>query len=111
VKDNADYRDIRDGEWDNKTVKPIINCVAREPTGEFYAWFGYDNYNSHNVYVAVGPDNRFTPSDFVVRPGGQSGFVQKANGKGPGKGSPLDENLGQPTKFVPGKYDRVFKVR
>lgn len=112
VKANADYRDVRDGLWDNKPIKPVLTCLYKLKSGAIYAWFGYENKNAHNVYISAGPDNRFSRPDLVLDPGGQAGFVRKANKQVSGNLVPLvSENLGQPTKFEPGKYDRIFKIR
>lgn len=112
VKSNAQYRDQRDGTWGIQLLKPVLNCLARGSNSEIFAWFGYENMNSHNIYIPVGPDNRFVRPKLVITPGGQDGFVRKANGQGVDNIVPLTtENFGQPTKFTPGIRERVFKAR
>ena len=68
------------------SIKPTIECVLPDGSGNLVAYFGYDNpYGTTNV--AVGSTdvhtNYFTP--------------------GP-------EDRGQPTRFLPGKHPGVFKT-
>ena len=64
-------------------VRPILECVTRNPDRSYTAWFGYKNLNDVAVYLPVGHRNRFTP--------------------GP-------KDRGQPTVFLPGRKTKVFSV-
>ena len=88
------YKDPFDGEGGGQEpLEPILECVSPEQNGTGYiAWFGYTNYNPHNVYLAVGPDNRFEVDSVVL-------------------GSSAIEDMGQPTKFGPGNHTNVFSIR
>ena len=87
------YRDPDDGDGGSDILVPLLECVSPEVNGTGYiAWFGYRNENPHNVYLPIGPDNRFAVSSIV-------------------QGSVAGESLGQPTKFKPGNHTNVFSLR
>jgi hypothetical protein len=65
-------------------IRPVLECVTRERTGGFTAWFGYKNENTRSVYIPAGRSNNFTPA-------------------------PKDR--GQCTIFKPGREVRVFGVQ
>lgn len=111
---HAQYRDELDGNWGKLPVEPITNCVYSTAQGEVFAWFGYNNRNPHNVYLRVGPDNFFSRPYLEIVPGGLAGFVRKISGSDNATSNlvPLSsEDYGQPSKFVPGKHDKAFRVR
>jgi hypothetical protein len=64
-------------------IQPVLECVTRERSGGFIAWFGYKNENTRSVYIPAGRTNNFTPA-------------------------PKDR--GQTTTFKPGREVRVFGV-
>ena len=87
------YKDQFDGEGGLEPLVPILECVSPEVNNTGYiAWFGYTNYNPHNVYLAIGPDNRFEIESVV-------------------SSSAAVEDMGQPTKFAPGNHTNVFSIR
>lgn len=114
VTDQGKYQDSRDGNWGTEPVEPILSCLSRDTVGNTRAWFGYNNKNRHNVYLIVGPDNRFTRPYLELMPGGESGFIRKASTEGDptDKFVPLaTQNYGQPTKFEPGLHNKVFSIK
>ena len=114
VTAHGQYRDSRDGNWDAEPVEPILNCLSRDDDGSTRAWFGYNNKNPHNVYLSVGPDNRFTRPYLELTPGGESGFIRKANSNSNSNDNlvPLaTPNYGQPTKFEPQQHNKVFSIK
>lgn len=111
---HAQYRDKLDGDRGKYSVDPIVNCLYRDDEGEVFVWFGYNNRNPHNVYLSVGTDNFFSRPYLEIVPGGLSGFARKISGSDNATNNlvPLaTQNYGQPTKFVPGKHNKVFRVR
>jgi len=42
-------------------IVPLLVCVSRLADGSYLAHFGYNNPNTTQQHVAVGPDNGFTP--------------------------------------------------
>ena len=65
-------------------VTPFLDCVALNPvTGDYTAYFGYDNTLASPEVIAVGDDNQVFPADAFQ---------------------------GQPTYFNTGNYPRVFEV-
>lgn len=65
-------------------VTPFLDCVALNPvTGDYTAYFGYDNTLPSPEVIAVGDDNQIFPADAFQ---------------------------GQPTYFNTGNYPRVFEV-
>lgn len=114
VSAHAQYRDELDGGWGKHPVEPILNCLYNTAQGEVFAWFGYHNRNPHNVYLSAGPGNFFSRPYLNIVPGGLSGFVRKISGSDNTTSNliPLPtEDYGQPQKFVPGRHDKVFRVR
>jgi len=108
-------RDIADGGSSSSTssailpVVPIVDCVSPSTStaGAYVAWLGYENFNPTNVYIPVGPDNQFlpTPSDLNRAP-----FVSVAGGSLLTSTTRVAADLGQPTKFLPGRVHKVFSV-
>ncbi|KAK3724602.1 hypothetical protein QZH41_005193 [Actinostola sp. cb2023] len=72
ITTNAVYRDKRDGYGGISEIRPFLDCVERSKNGIVVAWFGYENKNSHNVYIDVGPDNHFIRT---MLPDGLTGFL------------------------------------
>lgn len=68
---------------DASLVKPVLECVSQMGAGQYLAHFGYLNTVTDQVAVAVGPNNKFTPS-------------------------PIER--GQPTSFLSGRQRDVFTV-
>ncbi|MEM0964053.1 MAG: T9SS type A sorting domain-containing protein [Bacteroidota bacterium] len=74
----------------NPKVSPVVECVGQDPDGSYFAWFGYDNRDTVPVTIPTGSgstaggaySNRFT-----------SGGA-----------------LGQPTVFLPGRQQYVFRI-
>ncbi len=64
-------------------VKPVLECVSDNGDGTYTARFGYLNQNAAVVTIAVGGDNKFTPSP---------------------------QDRGQTTEFQPGRQRDVFRV-
>lgn len=108
VRANAVYKDPLDINpvW-KKPVMPRVDCFESSSDG-FTFFLGYENQNTANVLIHHGTGNGMIklPAPFVL-PGGQLGFVQGyiANV------TSSFENMGQPIKFKPGNYSRVFKIR
>ena len=87
-------------------VKPILECMSQNDDGTWLVWLGYENQNSFNVYVPVGPDNRFItmPTDLERPP-----FLEARDA--PDYVSiKVPENLGQPTKLSPGRVKNAFSI-
>ncbi len=42
-------------------VSPILECVTDNGSGNYTAVFGYNNPNTYEVNIPVGPNNRFSP--------------------------------------------------
>lgn len=107
---NAMYKDYRDGYLGNNAIIPFLHCFKKFSNGTVVVWFGYDNKNSHNVYINVGPDNQFTRAS---PPSGIADFVKIANREGSVTALPdlASPNLGQTTKFQPGTHNYSFSVR
>ncbi|MCA9961844.1 MAG: hypothetical protein KC443_22550 [Anaerolineales bacterium] len=64
-------------------LRPIVNCATNNGDGTITAFFGYKNSNSFDVTIPVGVNNSFFPQPF---------------------------DRGQPTLFLAGDYDFVFKA-
>ena len=110
VRANAEYKDPLDYSGGKGPVIPMIHCVETNSNGSIIYWLGYTNKNPHNVYLYVGANNRFVnlPNPLAI-PGGQLGFIAAYI-----QNITSDDviiNYGQPTKFVPGKHSKVFKIR
>ena len=111
VSAHAQYRDLRDGAWGREPVVPLVSCVFSS-NGDVFGWLGYDNKNPHNVYLDIGADNRLTRPYLEIVPGGDVGFVRKSSDNVSANLIPLPtEDYGQPTKFTPGKHEKVFKIK
>ena len=82
---HGDYRDFEDGPSDRLPVDTIFQCLTYEGDS-YYAWFGYENQNLHNVYISLGADNVVT-------------------GIGP---ETVAE--GQPERFRPGLHEYAMKL-
>ena len=65
------------------TLIPLLECVDNNGDGTFTAHFGYWNHSSATITLAVGPKNMFVPGQ---------------------------QDLGQPTVFLPGEHLNVFSV-
>ncbi|XP_072025320.1 uncharacterized protein [Amphiura filiformis] len=90
----GNYKAPFDGEGGLEPLVPILECVSPQQNDTGYiAWFGYTNNNPHNIYLPIGPDNRFEIMSEIV------------------SSSVAVEDMGQPTKFGPGKHDNVFSIR
>ena len=114
VKTNAVYRDSRDDDGARATseVRPLLDCLSHFDNGAVIAWFGYENENPFNVYIDVGPDNRFTRPYLEIVPGGQLGFVKRSSDTSLSNIIPLPSlDFNQPTKLLPGKHHYVFSLR
>lgn len=85
--DNPDLEDITSA---RHSVHPAFRCFT-QVYGAFVAWFGYENQNSFNVFIAAGPENRI---------GGQVVEVKSNRG---------DEKV--PTIFSPGYVQYAMSVR
>lgn len=64
-------------------VRPELNCIDEIGKEKYRAWFGYENKNDGSVWLDQESENKFDPAP---------------------------QDRGQPTIFLPGKYDRVFSV-
>lgn len=88
----GEYRDVLDVDDDKREdgeMLPVFHCVySPNDDGNYTAYFGYDNQNSHNVKLAVGADNMFTSN-------------RSAN----------PESWKAPSKFRPGFFDYVFSIK
>ena len=62
---------------------PLLECVDNNGDGTYTAHFGYLNQSGATINLAVGPKNMFVPGQ---------------------------QNLGQPTVFLPGEHLNVFSV-
>ena len=62
---------------------PLLECVDNNGDGTFTAHFGYWNQSSATITLPVGPKNMFVPGQ---------------------------QDLGQPTVFLPGEHLNVFSV-
>ena len=66
-------------------VIPVFRCMSIDDSGEYTAWFGYQNPNPYNTYIASSGDNFFI------------------NGS-------LEISVGLPSKFYPGETMYAFSV-
>jgi hypothetical protein len=64
-------------------VRPVLECVVKNSSTSYTAWFGYKNENTVPVYIPVGAKNKFTPSP---------------------------QNRGQTTVFDPSRRVKVYSV-
>ncbi|MCU0239247.1 MAG: IPT/TIG domain-containing protein [Pyrinomonadaceae bacterium] len=49
----------------NQPITPIVECVQNSGSGNFTAWFGYNNPNANAVSIPVSAaQNKFTPTPF-----------------------------------------------
>ena len=71
-------------EPDRKTISPVFDGWYSNPDGSYTLLFGYFNRNSGETPIPVGPDNRVTP---------------------------MPEDRGQPTNFLPLRQWHVFRVK
>lgn len=107
--DNAHYSDPRDGNMNKGAVIPMVNCVSSESSEYVLVWFGYNNTNTHNVYLQPGPLNFFSALSPSIEPGGELGFLlissntRKVN-------SEIRNDMGQTRKFLPGENKNVFSL-
>jgi len=62
---------------------PLLECVDNNGDGTYTAHFGYLNQSDTTITLAIGPKNMFVPGQ---------------------------EDLGQPTVFLPGEHLNVFSV-
>lgn len=109
VRANAVYKDPLDVETRSKRpIIPRIDCMESFPNGSTTFYLGYDNQNNVNIHLYHGTGNGMIalPSPYIL-PGGQRGFVEGYNLKS----SAVFESIDQPTKFIPGKHSKVFKIR
>lgn len=67
----------------NAAISPVLECVRTNGPGSYTAFFGYKNNNTVTVSIPVGANNRFTP---------------------------LPQDRGQTTSFLPGRQVRQFSV-
>ena len=67
----------------NGDVRPYVSCIVRRSAASYVALFGYEVRGSTPIRLPVGADNRFTR---------------------------YQDNLGQPTTFVPGQNQAAFAV-
>ncbi|HKI02659.1 MAG TPA: PqqD family protein [Thermoanaerobaculia bacterium] len=65
------------------TLIPLLECVDDNGDGTYTAHFGYLNNSGANITLETGPKNMFVPGQ---------------------------EDLGQPTVFLPGEHLNVFSV-
>jgi hypothetical protein len=75
------------------------------------AWFGYHNKNPHNVYLDPGPLNFFSAPTPSIEPGGELGFLEISSRTTEHTNPVIEQDLGQPGKFLPGEYKNVFAVK
>jgi len=82
---NASLRPALRGLFASTTysVTPILECVVNGGSGNYTAWFGYQNGNSTTVSISVGNNNGF---------------------------SPTPQNRNQTTSFLAGQHDYAFSV-
>ncbi|PIK55147.1 hypothetical protein BSL78_07877 [Apostichopus japonicus] len=75
--------DPKDGGGGRAPLIPYLHCVVPPADGNpGVAWYGYTNENDHNIYISTGGDNFFN----------------------------VEDDLGQPTKFQPGRHESIFSV-
>ncbi len=67
-------------------ISPVVECIGQKADGTYYAWYGYFNRNDETVATPTG-----SGSDYANR------FT--AGG-----------DLGQPTSFLPGRQQHVFRI-
>jgi hypothetical protein len=65
------------------TLIPLLECVDDNGDGTYTAHFGYLNNSGATITLGIGPKNMFVPGQ---------------------------EDLGQPTVFLPGEHLNVFSV-
>ena len=51
------FKDKNDGEGGTQPVIPRFRCITRDQGSLLKAWFGYENLNTHNIYIPIGNDN------------------------------------------------------
>ena len=54
----GDNPDPTDATSELLPLRPAFRCYTLDSDKTLTAWFGYDNRNPYNVYVAAGPENR-----------------------------------------------------
>ena len=91
-------------------VIPTVDCYENQSDGSTVFLLGYDNRNAHNVNIYLGPENAIVnlPAPLIT-PGGELGAVQATLPNATINDVYL--NYGQPTKFLPGRYSMVFRVK
>lgn len=96
----------------DKSITPILECVADNGNGTFTAHFGYNSTNPGSVFIEVdkeggsghgkkGKNTKRKKADSPLTYGG--GYSQNYF-------NPSPKNRNQPFYFLPGKSDAVFKV-
>ena len=109
--EHAHYGDPRDAGSEKLPIIPILSCITNQSDDYIVAWFGYHNKNPHNLYLDQGPLNFFSPLTPSIEPGGELGFLELWTGRTENTYPVILEDLGQPRKFLPGKYAKVFAVK
>lgn len=57
LRQQGDNPDPKDMSSERLPLRPAFRCYTKESDGAMTAWFGYDNRNMYNVYVAEGAEN------------------------------------------------------
>lgn len=55
--EQGDNPDPTDTASESLPLRPAFRCYTLDSDNTLTAWFGYDNRNPYNVYVAAGPEN------------------------------------------------------